>query len=41
MPDAREHPSVTVFGPDPLLSITIEASGAVDQVHVHAAGQGV
>ena len=41
MPDSREHSPVTVFGPDPLLSITIEASGAVDQVHVHAAGQGV
>jgi 1-phosphofructokinase len=41
MPDAREQPPVTVFGPDPLLSITIEASGAVDEVHVHAAGQGV
>ena len=41
MPGGREHPPVTVFGPDPLLSITIEASGGVDQVHVHAAGQGV
>ena len=41
MPDARKQIPVTVFGPDPLLSITIEASGAVDQVHVHAAGQGV
>jgi 1-phosphofructokinase len=30
-----------VFGPDPLLSITVEASGAGDQVHVHPAGQGV
>jgi 1-phosphofructokinase len=38
---ARERPPVTVFGPDPLLSVTIEASGAIDQVHVHAAGQGV
>jgi len=41
MSDVREHPPITVFGPDPLLSITIEASGAVDHVHVHAAGQGV
>lgn len=41
MPDSGEHLPVTVFGPDPLLSITIEASGSVDQVHVHAAGQGV
>lgn len=32
---------VTVFGPDPLLSVTIEAGGASDDVHVHAAGQGV
>ncbi|HTT28856.1 MAG TPA: PfkB family carbohydrate kinase [Solirubrobacteraceae bacterium] len=41
MPDSRAHLPVTVFGPDPLLSVTIEASGAVDQVHVHPAGQGV
>jgi 1-phosphofructokinase len=41
MPDSRDHLPVTVFGPDPLLSITIEATGAADQVHVHAAGQGV
>jgi 1-phosphofructokinase len=40
MPHASEQLPVTVFGPDPLLSITIEASGAADQVHVHAAGQG-
>jgi 1-phosphofructokinase len=32
---------VTVFGPDPLLSVTIERSGAADEVHVHPAGQGV
>ncbi len=36
-----ERPSVTVFGPDPLLSVTIEARGGVDEVHVHPAGQGV
>lgn len=41
MPDTREHLPVTVFGPDPLLSVTIEATGDVDQVHVHAGGQGV
>lgn len=35
------HPSVTVFGPDPLLSVTIEARGEADDIHVHAAGQGV
>jgi 1-phosphofructokinase len=32
---------VTVLGPDPLLSITIEARGGSDDVHLHAAGQGV
>ena len=32
---------VAIFGPDPLLSVTIEARGAADDVHVHAAGQGV
>ena len=34
-------PSVTVFAPDPLLSVTIERRGSEDDVHVHAAGQGV
>jgi 1-phosphofructokinase len=34
-------PRVTVLGPDPLLSITIEGRGGQDEVHVHAAGQGV
>ena len=32
---------MTVFGPDPLLSVTIERRGADDDVHLHAAGQGV
>lgn len=34
---------VTVFGPNPMLSITIEAltSEGGDDIHVHAAGQGV
>ncbi|MEX2106287.1 MAG: PfkB family carbohydrate kinase [Solirubrobacterales bacterium] len=36
-------PRVAVFGPNPLLSITIEqlSSDGGDDVHVHAAGQGV
>ena len=34
-------PRVTVFGPDPLLSVTIEACDGRDEVHVHPAGQGV
>lgn len=35
-------PDVTVFGPNPLLSITVEPrAGGGDDVHVHAAGQGV
>ncbi len=34
-------PAVAVFGPDPLLSVTIEVRGERDDVHVHAAGQGV
>jgi len=40
MPDA---PKVTVFGPHPMLSITIEAltSEGGDEIHLHAAGQGV
>jgi hypothetical protein len=33
MHQAREHPPVTVFSPDALLSITIEASGGVNQIH--------
>jgi 1-phosphofructokinase len=33
---------VTVFGPHPLLSVTIERRGAdEDDIHLHAAGQGV
>jgi 1-phosphofructokinase len=34
-------PAITVFGPDPLLGITIEAGGEGDELHVHPAGQGV
>ena len=32
---------LAVFGPDPLLSVTIERRGEDDDVHVHAGGQGV
>jgi len=37
------HPKVTVFGPHPLLAITVEAltSEGGDDIHAHAAGQGV
>jgi 1-phosphofructokinase len=41
MPSPADPPRVTVFGPDPLLSVTIEHTGALDEVHVHPAGQGV
>lgn len=41
MPHHPDHAPVTIFGPDPLLSVTIERSGNDDAVHVHAAGQGV
>ena len=35
-------PIVTVFGPHPLLGITIEARrGETDDIHIHAGGQGV
>lgn len=36
-----ERPRVTVFAPDPMLSVTIEHRGDEDDVHIHAAGQGV
>ena len=32
---------VAVFGPHPLLNITIEARGADDDIHMHPGGQGV
>jgi 1-phosphofructokinase len=38
---ADATPRVTVLGPDPLLSVTIEARGGGDDLHLHAAGQGV
>jgi 1-phosphofructokinase len=34
-------PTVAVFGPDPLLSIAVEPRHEADDIHVHAAGQGV
>lgn len=34
-------PRVAVFGPNPLLSVTVEARGGDDDVHLHAGGQGV
>ena len=37
----RTIPQVTVFGPHPLLAITIERRGDSDDVHLHPAGQGV
>ena len=37
----RTIPQVTVFGPHPLLAITIERLGDSDDVHLHPAGQGV
>ncbi len=33
-------PRVAIFAPDPLLSVTIEARGEADELHVHPAGQG-
>ena len=34
-------PQVAVFGPHPLLTVTIERQGETDDVHLHAGGQGV
>jgi 1-phosphofructokinase len=34
-------PRVAIFAPHPLLSITIEARGHGDDIHLHAGGQGV
>jgi 1-phosphofructokinase len=36
-----ERPPVAVFGPHPLLTVTIERRGDADDIHVHAGGQGV
>jgi 1-phosphofructokinase len=45
---AKEDPPVTdpaatvaVFGPHPLLTVTVERRGEADDVHLHAGGQGV
>ena len=35
------RPRVTVFAPDPLLSVAVEACGTEDELHLHAGGQGV
>ena len=39
--DAAHPARVTVFGPHPLLMVTIERRGDEDDVHLHAGGQGV
>jgi 1-phosphofructokinase len=41
MATAAAPPRVTVFGPDPVLSVTVERRGSDDDVHLHPAGQGV
>jgi 1-phosphofructokinase len=39
---AADQPRVTVFGPHPVLDVTIDRRGAdEDDIHIHAAGQGV
>src|SRR5439155_13267570 len=39
---SSERPQVTVFGPHPILAITVERRGASDDdIHVHPGGQGV
>jgi 1-phosphofructokinase len=35
------EPQVTVFGPHPLLTVTVERRNEADDVHLHAGGQGV
>ncbi len=37
----ESQPRVAVFGPHPLLSVTVELRGEQDDIHVHPAGQGV
>ena len=34
-------PQVAIFGPNPLLTVTVERSGSADDVHLHPGGQGV
>jgi 1-phosphofructokinase len=41
MPRVSGVPQVTVFGPHPLVAVTIERRGESDDVHMHPAGQGV
>ena len=36
-----EAPQVAVFGPHPLLTVTVERQGGADDIHLHAGGQGV
>ncbi len=36
-----DEPRVAILGPDPLLSITVEVRAGGDDIHLHAAGQGV
>jgi 1-phosphofructokinase len=36
-----DRPRIAIFGPDPLLSVTIEARAGEDELHLHPAGQGV
>ena len=41
MPDPMRRPSIVVFAPSPLLTITVEAAGTPRQeIHLHAGGQG-
>jgi 1-phosphofructokinase len=41
MPDPMRPPSIVVFAPSPLLTITVEAAGTPRQeIHLHAGGQG-
>jgi len=41
MPGRQTPADVTVFAPDSLLSVSIEAGGAGDELHLHPGGQGV
>jgi 1-phosphofructokinase len=36
-----DRPGVAIFGPSPLLTVTVEAGGDGDEIHLHAGGQGV
>ena len=37
----EDAPRVAIFGPNPLLTVTVEARAGEDDIHVHAGGQGV